>query len=292
MTTVSNALPQAENILLSAGIEEARLEAEVIVGHTLQIDRSTIYAYPEMVLSQHQQDLLLNSLEQRKKREPLAYILGYREFYGLKLLITPNVMIPRPETEMLVEKVLNFSFGMKGNSKLIIGEPGTGSGAISIALSKYLPSSHIFATDISSEAIQVAQMNVQRFKAGNKITLLTGDLLQPIFQQLDMIVANLPYIPHHRLPTLQPEVLREPRIALDGGIDGLKIIRRLLHQAHSKLRPGGIMLLEIDSTQPGLILEIAQSIFPKSEAFIEKDLGGLDRIFCLQRSQNNPKLNT
>ena len=284
MTTLSNAVLQTKSALLSAGIEEAHLEAEVIVGHTLQINRSTIYAYPEMVLNQLQQDILLNALEQRKKREPLAYILGYREFYGLNLLITPSVMVPRPETEILVEKVLDRSPSRGKNGRLIIGEPGTGSGAISIALSKHLPSSHIFATDISPKAIKVAQMNVQRFNAGNKVTLFTGDILQPVSQQLDIIVANLPYVPFHRLPMLQPEVLHEPRVALNGGIDGLKIIRRLLHQAHSKLRPRGIILLEIDFTHGGLLLEIAQSIFPGSEAIIEKDLAGLDRIFYLQRS--------
>ena len=282
MATLGQVLTQAQQALASASIEEARREAEVLLTNVLQTNRAHLYAYPERELEPRQQELLGNLLERRKRREPLAYILGYREFYGLKILVRPGVMIPRPETELLIDQALLLSREMGERGGPVIAEPGTGSGAISIVLATHLPTARIYATDISLEALRVARMNVNKFKVGDRVTLLEGDLLEPVPEPPSMIVANLPYIPSDRIHTLQPEIRWEPREALDGGRDGLDVIKRLLQQAQSKLRLGGGMLLEIDCIQGEALKEMAQEMFPGAESRVEKDLAGLDRVFCLR----------
>lgn len=283
MPSLREVLQQTHHLLEEHGIPDARLEAEVLVMNVLRMPRQDIFAQQEMEVPPQQQALLNQLLERRQTREPLAYILGYKEFYGVNLLVTPQVLIPRPETETLVEHALFMSLMGMEVAQLVIADVGTGSGAIAINLAIHLPAARIYAIDSSEEALAVANFNIQRHNVGDRVTLCYGDLLEPLPEPVDLIAANLPYIPTERLPTLQPEVQWEPPAALDGGPEGMDVIARLIGQAAEKLNPHGIMLLEMDPEQVSAAARLASQHFPEAETGVEKDLAGLDRVFLVNR---------
>ena len=214
MAVVREVIQQAHQTLEAAGIPDARLEAEVMVMSVMRMTRQNIFAQQETeVGSRLEQDLTV-LLEQRLQRTPLAYILGYREFYGINVMVTPSVMVPRPETENMVEHTLFMALMGMETRELVIADVGTGSGAIAVNLAIHLPAAKIYAVDISEPALDVAAYNIRGHSVADRIRLGHGDLLDPVPEPVDVIVANLPYIPTSRIPTLQPEVQQEPVIAL------------------------------------------------------------------------------
>ncbi len=282
MAALGDAVQQTHAALEAAGIPDARLEAELLLTNVLSVPRHRIYAFQEQELTPKETELLASLLERRLTREPLAYILGHKEMYGVDLAIGPGVMVPRPETELLVERCLFLGMVRMEEGDLVIAEPGTGSGGISINLAMHLPVARVYATDLSTEALKIAEINVRMHNVQDRVTLLHGDLLDPVTEPVDLVVANLPYIPSDRIATLQPEVQREPREALDGGPDGLDVIRRLLRQSRDKLKGTGVMVLEIDPEQVQPLTDEALAIFPGATITVEKDLGRLDRMFVLE----------
>ena len=268
--------------LAEAGTLEPRLESEVVLTDVLGIPRHRLYAYQDDTIPDEAAETLEKAVQRRLRREPLAYILGHREFYGVDLTVGPGVMVPRPETEMLIERAMLVCMERMERAGLVVADVGTGSGGIAVNLAMHLPGVRLYATDISADALEVARVNVDKFGLGQRITLLKGDLLEPLPGRVDVIVANLPYIPSARLKGLQPELAWEPRTALDGGADGMVMLRRLMGQAAGKLAMDGVMLLEIDPGQGEPLRRMTTRLFPGAATSVEKDLAGLDRIFVLE----------
>ena len=283
MATVRESIQRAHRTLEDMGIPDARLEAEVMVMNVMRMPRQDLFARQEdEATTQHERDID-EILERRRAREPLAYILGYREFYGINLLVNSDVLIPRPETETMVEHALFMSLMGMESSQLVIADVGTGTGAIAINLAIHLPAARIYAVDLTDPVLNVANYNIRSHNVADRVTLRQGDLLEPVPEPVDLVVANLPYIPTERIPTLQPEVQWEPRIALDGGADGLDPARRLLFQATTRLKEQGVILLELDPEQMETAAEAARQNFPDADVSVEQDLARRDRILVVTR---------
>ena len=262
--------------LQRSGISDSALEAEVLLRHVLQHDRARFYASLQDTMGVENLERVQELTRRRIAREPLAYITGHREFYGLDFLVSPGVLIPRQETEMLVEGALGFANNWQSED-ISIADVGTGSGAIAVAIAANLPGARVFAIDCSAEALAVASSNCQRHGVPDRVTLLQGDLLAPLSQAVDLIVSNPPYIATNLLSGLAPEVQCEPQTALDGGEDGLEIIRRLFKQSTSKLKEGGQLVVEISPEQLISVKLIAQESFPQASITHLNDLLGLPR---------------
>lgn len=283
MTMLRTVIQNTQQKLEAAGIPDARLEAEVLVMNVMRMARQSIFAEQETEVSGQQQSALDSLMARRFDREPLAYILGQREFYGINVIVTPAVLIPRPETEGLVEHALFMALMGMESTKLTIADVGTGSGAIAINLAIHLPAAKIFAVDVANDVLDVAAYNIRAHGVGDRVSLAMGDLLDAVLEPVDLIVANLPYVPTERIPTLQPEVQKEPKLALDGGPDGLDLVRRLLAQAEDKLKNKGIILLELDPDQVPVVQELALKHFPSGSTTVEQDLVGMDRVLAIHR---------
>ena len=249
----------------------------------MRMTRQNIFAEQESEVPPSEAQQLAGIVEQRLERIPLAYILGIREFYGINVVVTPDVLIPRPETEGMVEHTLFMALMGMETRQLTIADVGTGSGAIAVNLAIHLPAARIYAVDISEPALDVAAYNIRAHAVHDRVRLGHGDLLEPLPEPVDLIVANLPYIPTERIPTLQPEVQREPSMALDGGPDGLDLVRRLLSQAPAKLNSPGMILLELDPEQFPAVESLALQHFPDAEITAEQDLSRQDRIMIINR---------
>ena len=285
MASLRQVLQQTHRPLESYEIPDARLEAEVALMNVLRIPRQDIFSQQESEVTPQQEQALEEILARRQKREPLAYILGYKEFYGINLLVNPNVLIPRPETEFLVEHTLFMALMGMESADLVIADIGTGTGAIAINLGIHLPSARVYAIDNFDPVLDVTSYNVRSHNVTDRVTLLKGNLLEPLPEPVDVIVANLPYIPSDRIPTLQPEIQWEPQTALDGGNDGLDLIDQLLNQAaEGKLKPHGVIILEIDPEQFEPVKQLASQLFPESDITVEKDLAQMDRMLIINLS--------
>ena len=263
--------------------ETPSLDAQVLLAHILELPRTSILAHPEITLTAKQSRALQNLRGRLEGGEPLPYVLGHWEFYGLDFNLSSDVLIPRPETELLVEQALSWLREHPGRRRA--ADIGTGTGCIAIALAANLPDLQVWATDISPQALKVAHSNVQKQDLSDRVYLLQSDLLD--FRSatvspnpFDLIAANLPYIPTSRLQTLEV-ARREPRLALDGGADGMDLIRRLLMNAPMWLAPGGCCLLEIDASQGEAACELAQACFPSARVSVIPDLAGLDRLVVI-----------
>lgn len=281
MAALGDIIRQTHDTFSEADIPDARLEAEFLLHHLLGIPKHRLYAFQEQEVAEHHIDLLQEAVQRRLTREPLAYILGLKEFYGIELEVSPDVLIPRPESEYLVEQALFASMMRAGESDWVIADVGTGSGALAISLAIHLPMARIFATENSTRAADVAARNIQRHNVADRVTLVQGNLLDDVPENPDIILANLPYIRTGAIADLQPEVQWEPREALDGGDDGLDVIRDLLNQAPGKLKDGGMLLLEIDPHQASSLEEMGRSLFPSAEISVQQDLARLDRYFVI-----------
>lgn len=249
----------------------------LLLQHVLDQPKSFILAHGEYQPSNEDITTLQNCLDQYLQGFPLPYILGRWEFYGRDFKVAPDVLIPRPETELLVEKALAFARQIKHPH---IVDVGTGSGAIAISLAAELPEASLIATDISSAALTIAQENAQQH-LHQPIPFIQTDLILPFHTQFHLICANLPYIPSSTLANLS--VSRwEPRLALDGGEDGLQVIRRLLAQAQTRTSTSGKILLEIESSLGKETLRCARQAFPAADCTLIQDLAGKDRIIDIQ----------
>jgi release factor glutamine methyltransferase len=280
--TFKQALSQAREILATNSIEDASLEGELLLRHTLNISRVQLYQDLDHELTPEQEKTFRNLVKRRINHEPTAYITGHREFYGLDFYVNPHVLIPRPETELLVEKALIL---VQNHRLVTIADIGTGCGAIAISLALNLPQVKIYATDISSSALEVAKTNCKKHGVLNRIHLLQGDMLDPLLKPVDLIVTNLPYVKKAELPQVSP-VKFEPLLALNGGPDGLQKIRRLCQQANNKLHPTGYLLLEIGQGQGRAVIALLHSLFPHAKIETTPDLDSIDRVVSLHLSGN------
>ena len=274
MSTISQALTWSVETIKEVS-DSPNLDAQVLLANTLDKPRSWVITHPEAKLSPanyHRFQAGINALRQGK---PLPYIIGKKEFYGLDFFVTPDTLIPRPETELIVEHALD----LLGESKHyhLAADIGTGSGCIAIALAKNSSGVGIFASDISMPALQIAQKNAVHHRVNEKIHFLQCNLLPALSVRFDLICANLPYIPSKTLPKLKVYG-HEPQLALDGGESGLEYIAKLIANAPIYSKSGGNLLIEIDDFQGEQVLSIAQTHFPSSDIYLHEDLNHQNRL--------------
>jgi len=277
---LSEALQSATQTLLRTRIDDASVEAELLLGHVLRMSKTQLYTEPERALTSAETKRLWRLVRRRLDHEPTAYILGHCEFYGIDFYIDPHTFIPRPETELLLEKAVELARRISHPGKQItIADIGTGCGAIAISLALALPKAKIYATDISASTLRVAGMNCRRHAVNSQVELLQGNLLEPLPQPVDMIVANLPYIKGCEFKDLSPEIINfEPMLALAGGEDGLDKIQQMLGQMPEKLNYGACFLLEIGQGQGERVTSLTTSYFPQADIELISDLGGIERV--------------
>jgi release factor glutamine methyltransferase len=266
---------------LASTSDTPALDASVLLAHVIEKPRTWVLAHPEFTTTTEQQTKLNDLISRLEHGEPFPYVLGHWEFFGLDLDVTPDVLIPRPETELLVEKAIAWQ--QESPVRRTVADIGTGSGAIAIAIAVTVPDTKVIATDISDKALQVARRNAQKYHVDSQIEFVECDLLPAkperftSEQHLDLLCANLPYIPRETLYTL-PVYGREPALALDGGKDGLALIRRLLDVAPGWLAPNSMILLEIEATTGIQALNLACDLFSEAEIHLHQDLTGNDRL--------------
>jgi release factor glutamine methyltransferase len=254
------------------------LDAQVVLARIMDRPRSWIIAHPDVSLTSKRIARLETLVARLESGDPLPYILGRWEFFGLEFGVTPDVLIPRPETELLVERAIAWLQAHPDLRHAV--DVGTGSGCIGIALAANIPNLQVTATDISSMAVKMARRNAIKNGVGQRMEVLCCDIFPPD-AKFDLIVANLPYIPTKTLRRL-PIYGREPTLALDGGTDGLELIRRLITAAPDRLVPGGLMLAEIEASEGLAAVSLACDIFTEAEIHLHKDLAGRDRILEVQ----------
>ena len=274
MTQISDILLELHTRLSSVS-QTPLLDAQVLIGHVLGRTRTWVLSHPEADLSSDQEHTLRDALTRLEAGQPMPYVLGHWEFYGLDFIVTPDTLIPRPETELLVEQALSWS--RTRTKPLRAVDIGTGSGCIAISLALNASNIHVMGCDISMTALQVAKANANRHRVSGKVDFVQCDLLPPVKVQFDLICANLPYIPTETLHSLKV-YQREPEMALDGGEDGLGQIRRLLNEAETMLAPGGLLLLEIEASSGAAVHSLAHEAFPKADVQVLPDLAGHDRL--------------
>ena len=258
-----------------------QLDAQVLLAHVIQKPRAWVIAHPEYDVTEKEKNQINLALQKLEVGEPLPYILGKWEFFGLEFDITKDVLIPRPETELLVEKAIAWL--QVSPERRTIADIGTGSGVIATSIAMHVPDAHILATDISRDALKVAQNNARKFQVNHLIDFLQCDLLPQHIDNLstdrhfDLICANPPYIPTDKLRQL-PIFGREPTLALDGGTDGLDAYRRLFKLAPDWLAPQGMMLLETEASLGVQALGLAYDTFSDVSIHLHQDLAGHDRL--------------
>ncbi len=275
--TLIRLLRAATERLFAAGIEDASLEAEVLLRHVLGITKTEFYLRFDAAVSHTDETEFELVLQRRIIGEPTAYITGHREFFGLDFKIDRRVLIPRPESELLVERAILLGNG----GARTFADVGTGSGCIAISIAYALSSATAYAIDVSTDALEVAQMNCERHGVEDRVILLNGDLLSPMPCNVDVIIGNLPYVKRSEVVGINTNGY-EPRLALDGGPDGLDIMRRLSSQAASKLNPGGALLLELGQGQAEEACRIIGGDLDCSNCEVVKDLAGIERMLVVK----------
>ena len=265
--------------LATAGIPYPWLDAEILLAHVIHTSRERLHSNPERLLTVAQRARLRRLTRRRVARVPVPYLIGEREFYGHMLRVTPAVLIPRPESELLVELAIEWLKAHPNARRAI--DLGTGSGAVAIALALASPQVRIEARDVSARALRVADQNITRHRLRRRITTVKADLLRGA-APADLILANLPYIPDALRRVRPKELHYEPGLALDGGKDGLALIRTALAQAPASLKPGGLLLFECDPAQTRRLVRLAQDHWPSAQVSVHKDLGGFDRTVRIQ----------
>jgi release factor glutamine methyltransferase len=303
LTTVGQLLPAAIELLRARGSESARLDAELLLADALAVDRTTILAHPEAAVGPSAAERFEDHLRRRAAGEPVAYIRGLKEFHGLAFAVDARALIPRPETELLVDLALTevverLSRGPRpaGTPPLTIADVGTGSGAVAVALAValrrrgMLGEVEIVASDLAPDAVALARENAVGHGVADRVAVVTADLLPPagspaglltVPARFDVVCANLPYIPSEVLPTLPVAASYEPAGALDGGPDGLAVVRRLLDLLPDRLARGGAALLEIGVGQGGELHAAAARRLPGWQVRVEPDLAGRPRVAVL-----------
>jgi len=256
-----------------------RLDAELLMAEALGgWSRARVLAEAQHTPTPQQQAAFERMVGRRAQLEPVAYIIGRREFYGMDFEVTPDTLVPRPETELLVELALAAARRMvrDGARQVDVADIGTGTGCISVAVAANCPAARVLAVDVSAAALAVAARNVARHRLGAQVRLAQGDLLGPLAEPVDMLLSNPPYT---ILADIDENVRRhEPHLALDGGPDGLDLYRRLLADAPARLVRGGVVILEIGDTQGAAVAALARAAFPGAAVEVYRDLAGLDRV--------------
>ena len=281
LETVQQALAWGRNALGNVRGAEP-LDAAILLAAVLDCDRVALLTHPERRLDAAQRARYRSLVRRRASGTPVAYLTGSHPFFDLELTVTPDVLIPRPETEHLVEAALAWAGGRAPELRVV--DVGTGSGALAVTLAKHLTGARVMALDCSRAALHVARQNARRYDLGARVCCVQGDLLAPLARRgvFDLIVANLPYVAHDELAAL-PVAQHEPRLALDGGPDGLDVIRRLLRQAPERLAPVGLLLLEIGAGQGERVAALARAAFPEACITIQTDYAGHDRVVRVER---------
>jgi release factor glutamine methyltransferase len=292
--TVGSVIESLSN-RLRARSDTPELDAQVLLASVLKITRSSLVAHPEVRLDTQSAAALKDRTKRLEGGEPLPYVLGEWEFFSLSFLVTPDVLIPRPETELLVEQAITWlrrqlEEKSSRTSPIKVLDVGTGSGCIAISLAVNVPGIQVTATDLSPVALECARRNAGKFKVTDRVIFLEADLIPASGRKItdsktqvyDLIAANLPYIPTDSLHGL-PIYGREPTLALDGGADGQDLIRRLLQEAPRILAPGGMVLLEIEASQGPDVTALASKCFPQAAVQMHKDLSGHDRLLEIRQ---------
>jgi release factor glutamine methyltransferase len=283
MASVHDRLVEARQALTGAGIsaDEAAIDAEVLARHVLGWDRAALIADWRNPAPPHFSEALATLIGRRVSREPVAYITGHREFWGLDFEVTHDVLIPRPETELVVEEALLYAREVRTPATIV--DVGTGSGCIAFALAREFPSARVTATDISPAALDVARRNAQRLGVADRVTLAHADLLDRTIGIADLIVSNPPYVADADAPSLEPEVRQyEPPEALFGGADGLEIVRRLLSKGGVHLARDGRLIMEFGFGQETAVLDAARHAGWQILR-VCRDLQGIPRVAVLRR---------
>lgn len=272
-------LADAKQRLAGSDPQETAMSVQALLGSVLGKPRAWLLAHPETWLDKAQQIQLRSALAQLAQGTPLPYLTGMQEFYGLAFAVSPAVLIPRPETELLVEQALAWL--AKHPTRRRAADVGTGSGCIAVTLTHHCPDLQVTAVDFSWEALQVARGNIQRHAVQPQVNLLWGNLLSAAAGPFDLVCANLPYIPTATLPELA--VTRyEPALALDGGPDGLRLVARLLADSPRWLAPGGLLLLEVEAGHGESGPQLALDLLPGAQVVMIDDWAGLPRLLRIQ----------
>jgi release factor glutamine methyltransferase len=287
--TFSNVLKDAADTLSSNHIEQARLEAGLLLAHVLGLRKEDLIIHPDRELTDPQEEKFQQLIERRCVKEPLAYIVGHREFWSLKFKVNPKVLVPRPETEGVIERLLNLAGDETDEKAIRILDVGTGSGILAIVSVLEFPKSRVTAVDNSSDALEIAQENALENRVADRIEFLKMDLMSdwtlPKNDLYDYILSNPPYIPSRELEQLMPDVRDyEPRVALDGGPDGLVCYRCIVANAFPYLKPGGHLIFEVGDDQAEPVEQILQAHGGWDEIEIVQDLSGRDRVVSARRA--------
>ena len=274
--TVRKVLDWTIGYLKEHGSESPRLEAEVLLAHARGCQRIQIYTQYDQVLTDQQRGVMRELVKRRASREPVAYLVGHREFFSLDFLVTKDVFIPRPDTETLVMSAIDAA---KEWSQPAILDLCTGSGCVAISLAVNLPKARVTAVELHPATARVTRQNIEKHKVTERVALLEGDLFAPVERgaHFDLIVSNPPYVTSGEIPGLDPDVRHEPHRALDGGEDGLDIIRTIIRQAPGYLSPGGWLMLELSPEQASAAIELLVTR-GFVEAAADKDLSGQARV--------------
>lgn len=275
----------ASRRLREAGCDSPQLDSALLMAHVLNVSKTWLYAHPHRRLTEAEITQFEALVRRRIRQEPVAYLVGHKAFYGLDIIVNREVLIPRPETELLVERVLDHIryLQTKGEQPLV-ADIGTGSGAIAVAIAANAPGVKVFAVDVSAGALAVAGENIARYGLEGQVELLPGNLTDPLPTAVDVIVANLPYVATPEIASL-PATVRdyEPLLALDGGPDGLQAFRAFFDGLvragpEAKLRPGGRIYLEIGADQGPAVKLLAELALPGADVYVLPDYSGRDRI--------------
>jgi len=288
---VREQLRRATERLTIAGIDSPRLDAEVLLAHCLNLSRAQLLVAGDLPMDSQMVRSFETLLTRRLQREPVAYITGKQEFWSLDFMVTPDVLIPRPDTERLVEVALLCAAKISASTPLKIADLCTGSGAAGISLATELPSAEVWATDISPEALQIARGNAETHHAAKRVQFFAGDLFEALVPlataRFDLIVSNPPYVRRAEIATLTPEVSRwEPRVALDGGVDGLDFYRRIIAAAPNYLTPQGALVLEIGADMASEVSAICTVNGSYSDSEVFQDYAGKDRVILARLRKN------
>lgn len=283
--TIASLLDWTSGYFEKNGIESPHLEAEIILAHSLMLKRINLYTSHDRILKEDELAAYKALILRRIKKEPAAYIIGSRAFMSLDFFVDKSVLIPRPDTEKLVELAIDLAKSAEGKTEVL--DIGTGSGAIAVSIAKYAKNAAVTATDSSPAALETAKKNAETHKVAGRLTFLEGDLFSPVpgGRKFDLIVSNPPYIPTEEIQKLQPEIKdHEPVQSLDGGTDGLDYYRRIIPQCPDFLIPGGHILLEVGMGQAQAVVKIIETNKELGNVKVHKDLAGIDRVVSAIKS--------
>jgi len=290
--TIKKLLNWISDYFADKGLDAPRFRGEMLLAHVLDTKRIELYTNFDQPVSASKLDQLRDLVKRASRGEPISYLIGRTEFYSLTLKVTPDCLIPRPETELLVERSIELLRHRKGSQ--LIGELCTGSGCVAVAIAKNFPQANIIAADSSEKALSVAADNVQMHSLADRVKLLRGDLFEPVIAELgerkfDLLVSNPPYVTDEEFENLDPGVKDyEPPTALRGGPDGLGIIRRIINQSADFLKPDGILMLEIGYRQGPQVRKLISDTGLFGNVQIQKDLSGHDRIAIAEMPRSAP----